>query len=157
MNNYKQYKGRQIDFSKPVKVYRNLNNGLFSVVQGNIVVAHVDSITLTDVSFKVSEAGRQRVITTKQKNVHAYVVGKVVAVNDLQLKNIDNNTPSRIRYNPYKFGYFYSEVTEYDSREGRQVISVEKAKLGDCEALRINKSGMLKTHIKTLQQGNKAA
>ncbi|WP_339343513.1 hypothetical protein [uncultured Psychrobacter sp.] len=157
MNNYKQFKGRKIDFSKPVKVYKNLNNGLFSVVQGGVVVAHVDTITLKAVSFKVSEVGRQRVIATKQKNVHAYVVGEVVTVNEKQPKNIGTHPPSRIMYNPYKFSYFYGEVTEYDLRKGRQANSVEKAKLEKFEVLHISKSGMIKTHIKTGQQGDKAA
>lgn len=154
MKNYKQFKGREIDFSKPVKVYKNLNNGMFSVVQGNIVVAHVDSITLKSVSFKVSETGRQRVIATKQKNVHAYVVGEVVAVNEQQPKSIGTHTPSRITYNPYKFSYFYDEVTECNFKKGRQANSVKKAKLEKFEVLHISKAGMVKT---TSKQGDKAA
>lgn len=157
MNNYKQFKGREIDFSKPVKVYKNLNNGMFSVAQGGVVVAHVDAITLKAVSFKVSEVGRQRVIATKQKNVHAYVVGEVVAVNEQQPKSIGTHPPSIIMYNPYKAGYFYSEVTEYDLRKGGRVNSMEKAELEDSEVLHINKAGMIKTYIKAVHQGNKAA
>ena len=76
---------------------------MFSAVQGNIVVAHVDTINLKSVSFKVSETGRQRVIATKQKNVHAYVVGEVVAVNEQQPKSIGTHIPSRITYNPFDF------------------------------------------------------
>lgn len=64
-----------------VKVYFNLHKHCFSVVsleKGDSygkVVAHVSEIMLSEVKFKVSEAGRQRVLREKRKNVHAYCVG----------------------------------------------------------------------------------
>lgn len=92
-----------IDYSKPVKVYRNLRNGLWSVQQGGLVVAHTSRIVLWDVSYKVSEAGRLRVLRDKQKNVHAFVVGKIV-------ENLA--TPvyytCEVTYNPYNSGSFTS-------------------------------------------------
>ena len=102
---YKAYKGREIDLTKPVKVYKNLHNGMFSVQQDGKVVAHVSTIDLVDVTFKVSEAGRQRVLTERKKNVHAFVVGLVVDVNavttaDTQCRGV------RVSYNPYKSGKF---------------------------------------------------
>lgn len=101
--NYLSYKGRKIDFNKPVMIYKNLHNGLFSVKQGGLVVAHLDSVLLVNVSFKVNESGRERVIREKKKNVHAFIVGYIVSV---------NHTPASllkraITYNPYKFNYFY--------------------------------------------------
>lgn len=90
-----------IDTAKPVAIYKNLHNGKFSVKQCGLVVAHVDSILLTNVSLRVSEAGRQRVLRDKQKNVHAYVVGMV--------KEINGTAPllgARLSYNPYKAGHF---------------------------------------------------
>lgn len=42
------------------------------------VVGHVSAIQLEDCSFRVSEAGRQRVIRDRCKNVHATVRGRVV-------------------------------------------------------------------------------
>ena len=44
------------------------------------VVGHVSAIELADCSFRVSEAGRQRVIRERAKNVHATVRGRIVQV-----------------------------------------------------------------------------
>lgn len=101
--NYLSYKGRTIDFNKPVMIYKNLHNGLFSVKQGGLVVAHIESVLLANVSFKVNDSGRNRVIREQKKNVHAFIIGYILNV---------NNTPASllkraITYNPYKFNYFY--------------------------------------------------
>lgn len=83
-----------------VKVYRNLHKKCLSVWHAGYVVAHVDSITLDGVLFKVNEAGRQRVLREKKKNVHAFVTGTVTGV----------NAPPRgavpVSYNPYKGASF---------------------------------------------------
>lgn len=92
---------RAIDMAAPVAIYKNLHNGLFSVKQGGLVVAHVASVTLTSVTLKVSEAGRQRVLRDKQKNVHAFVVGMIKDIN----KPCDQ-VGARLSYNPYKAAYF---------------------------------------------------
>ena len=65
---------------KHVEVYRNLHNGKLSVRDRKTkrVVAHVDNITLAGVCFRVSQAGRERVLREGRKNVHAFVSGKVV-------------------------------------------------------------------------------
>jgi hypothetical protein len=90
-----------------VRVYRNLRNQLLSV-QSNIggswlVVGHVESLLLYDAEFKVSEAGRKRVIEQKRKNVHAFVYG--------ELADIDTDVvlPTKAFYNPYKYKTFVTE------------------------------------------------
>jgi hypothetical protein len=90
-----------------VRVYRNLANGLLSVqskIKGSWKVAgHAESLLLYDVDFKVSEKGRQRVITNKRKNVHAFVYGN--------LGDINTNVvlPTKAFYNPYKYKTFVTE------------------------------------------------
>ena len=71
------FKGRTLDLKRPVKVYRNLNRkGVwFSVCQDGRVVGHAQGLMLGDAKFHVNEAGRQRVIATGRKNVHAWVWG----------------------------------------------------------------------------------
>lgn len=90
-----------IDMAAPVAIYKNLHNGLFSVKQGGLVVAYVNNVTLTNVQFKVSEAGRQRVLRDKQKNVHAFVVGIIKDINKPY-----NKVGARLSYNPYKANCF---------------------------------------------------
>lgn len=75
----KSYKGRRVNYNKEVKVYRNLTRkpGVwYSIVQNGKVVAHSEFVLLFDVKFEVNEAGRQRMLKSGHKNVHAYAVGK---------------------------------------------------------------------------------
>lgn len=100
---YQSYKGRSIDYNKPVMLYKNLHNGLFSVKQDGLVVAHLDSVLLANVSFKVNEGGRRRVIREKKKNVHAFIIGYILNVNSTPMSLLKRS----ITYNPYKCDYFY--------------------------------------------------
>ena len=83
---------------------------MFSIRQGGLVVAHVHSVMLSPAQFTVNQAGRQRVLIEKKKNVHAFVVGYIEAVNI----NIDVEVGgmTSISYNPYKFKHFYIKSTE---------------------------------------------
>ncbi len=63
-----------------VFVYWNLHRGMWSVkaLEGpdkGRVIARVDTVLLRDVTGKVSQAGRQRVLKERKKNVHAGLVG----------------------------------------------------------------------------------
>ncbi|TXT25404.1 MAG: hypothetical protein FD131_4605 [Rhodocyclaceae bacterium] len=65
-------------------VYLNLHKAGFLSVRAaegpdkGRVVGHVSAIELEGCTFRVSEAGRQRVIRERAKNVHATVRGRVV-------------------------------------------------------------------------------
>lgn len=104
-----------------VFVYWNLNRGLWSVkaLEGPYkgrVVFRTPHVILTGAEGKVSEAGRQRVLRERKKNVHAGIVGRwagpvsysdfwhfakeVVAIGD------------RVTYNPYKYSQFVHAVDE---------------------------------------------
>ena len=90
-----------------VYVYYNLHKKLWSIkaLEGdrkNRVIAHRKHVVLTNVTGKVSKAGRERVLREKKKNVHAGLVGewhdkKLL----LGLLNADE-----ITYNPYKYNSF---------------------------------------------------
>lgn len=84
-----------------VFVYRNLHRKCYSVrsMESGRVLFHVDEITLTDVKFRVGKAGRERVLRTRQKNVHAGVVGYIADVSLL-------GQSSKVTYNPYKYSSF---------------------------------------------------
>ena len=83
---------------KRVQVYFNLHKKVFSVKdkKTGLVIAHVNKIDLGDISFKVSQAGRNRVLKEKRKNVHAFVEGTILAYNTF-CKDMQG-----ITYNPYK-------------------------------------------------------
>lgn len=105
---YQSYKGRAIDFSKPVAIYRNLHNKMYSVKQGGLVVAHLDSFTMKRVSFVVREGGRRKVIATRQKAIHAFICGQLLNVN--KAEGYDDQL--RISYNPYKSASFFYVCNE---------------------------------------------
>lgn len=95
-----------------VRVYRNLNRKCFSVqhktAKGWRVLKHVSSIILKSPSYKVSEAGRNRVLREKRKNVHAWVEGE-------EVESLPNgcSCDRKVIYNPYKSNkFFYAANTE---------------------------------------------
>ena len=83
-----------------VDVYWHLRKKLFSVRSRKTrrVLRHTNGMVLRDVTFVVSEAGRQRAIRTGQRNVHAYVRGTISYTERYSL------TPDwvELRYNPFR-------------------------------------------------------
>jgi len=90
-----------------VFVYRNLHKKCYSVksLKTGRVIAHVDSIDLINVSFRVSQSGRERVLRERRKNVHAGVVGYIASSND-------TNYSMDVTYNPYKYNSFVMKNDE---------------------------------------------
>lgn len=84
-----------------VRVHRNLNKDCWSVLQGGIVIDHVDEITLYDVEFRVQPSGQARCRRQGKRNVHAYVKGIVVGS---WKKCFGRKT--RVSYNPYEYDTF---------------------------------------------------
>ena len=74
------------------------------------VVAHCNRILLDKPKFKVSEAGRQRVLREKAKNVHAGVVGRVLFI-EQRFKPLWLEKGTEVTYNPYKFETFVNRKT----------------------------------------------
>lgn len=96
-----------------VQVYRNIHRSraagvpVYSVRDADtgLVVGHTDRIVLADAEFKVSEAGRQRVLRTKAKNVHAWIQGRPVETTD------PAGGWAAVTYNPYKHETFVVAAT----------------------------------------------
>lgn len=68
-----------------VQVYKNLHRHAYSIraasgASKGLVIAHARSVLLFDVRFHVSEAGRQRVLRDKARNVHAWAEGFLLAM-----------------------------------------------------------------------------
>ncbi len=70
--------GKVIDQNLPVRVFKNWKHGCYSIMQRGVVRASASQVRLTNVEFRVREAGRQRMLREKQKNVHAFAVGHLV-------------------------------------------------------------------------------
>lgn len=101
-----------------VFVYFNLHKKCFSIkaLEGDRkgrVIAHRDVVVLENCKFKVSEAGRQRVLREKRKNVHAGVTG--VWMDDAREQShfeFLTIVGRQVTYNPYKYSNFVIKVPE---------------------------------------------
>lgn len=108
-----------------VFVYRNLHKNLYSVrgPEGRVLI-HTDNLILKDVKYCVGQKGRERVIRTKQKNVHAGVRGFVHTF--VHTPNFDYVTScsdrSRVIYNPYLYSSFVLEHNKSPIYESKYAI-----------------------------------
>ena len=90
-----------IDLNRRVYVYFNLHKKIWSVRQKGSPVQHTKYIMLKDARFLVSEAGRQKVLKERRKNVHAGVSGYIVE----RVPNVPDAIHN-VTYNPYKYDTF---------------------------------------------------
>jgi hypothetical protein len=84
--------------------------------QRGLLYAIVDGAILRNVTFPVSEAGRQRVLKfarenpgRTKKNPHAYAVGELVRswpLNTMPASEAHTESGVRVSYNPYKADHF---------------------------------------------------
>lgn len=90
-----------------VQIYRNLTKGCWSVrdAKTKLVIGHAATAVLRDANFKVSEAGRQRVLRERRKNVHAWVEGI------LEPAETTLHVGEWVTYNPYKAACFQLVLT----------------------------------------------
>ena len=101
-----------------VFVYFNLHKKCFSIkaLEGDRkgrVIAHSDTVVLEGCKLLVSEAGRQRVLREKRKNVHAGVTGVwTESVRDTADFDALSVTGRQVTYNPYKYAQFVIKATE---------------------------------------------
>lgn len=99
------------------QIYYNVRKKKFSVRWRGRVMYHTDHVILRNAKFLVSEKGRQRVLATGHKNVHAYVSGEQVP-RSLAIPGL-----SLARYNPFQTKTFV------DCRDGNAVTEAEWAEL----------------------------
>lgn len=114
------------------QVYFNFHKKCWSIRQRGIVVAHDTSLVLYQVSFRVSEAGRQRVLREQRKNVHAFAAGI------LQTVPLRWEPVRQISYNPYKAATFVDKdgMAVYEAnlvlfKESGQVYEIKEVNHGD--------------------------
>lgn len=100
-----------------VCIYYNLHKKIWSIkaMDGKLkgkVVSHAKRVVVENAVPKISEAGRQRVLREKQKNVHAGIIGVLVGLSEDATGSLDMPIPEailfqkrecseRITYNPY--------------------------------------------------------
>ena len=133
---------RVVNPSRRTYVYRNLRRNCLSLMQQQLVVGHAQAVILTDVEFRVRPSGRQKVLEQKQKNVHAFAVGKLSVVSnqllaeELFFASLRNGASPlttehckliTVSYNPYRFGYFFNVETLEPVITGKRALVTTKA------------------------------
>jgi hypothetical protein len=107
-----------------VKAYFNLHKKIFSVQHNGLVIGHANHLVITNPQFKVSEAGRQRVLREKRKNVHAFVIGEVA--DDWKSTVSKDFQGEAITYNPYKYSTFVKRADESPIHAAASVQMIAK-------------------------------
>ena len=144
-----------------VKVYFNLNLVCLSVLDAEtgVLYCHAHRVELHNAKFRVQEAGRQRVIKNKRKNVHAYIIGDCHDIGDVQKEryrlvrgkldkyNICDcgdkpydyceecvpESGEEFRggyYNPYKYKTFVDDIKKTPIHKSSRVIIRDKTAIG---------------------------
>jgi len=92
---------------KKVMVYYNLHKKTFSVQYQGKVVLYADYVKLVDVEFRVREGGKEKVRKEMRKNVHAFVIGKLMDYCEFPCEDMPPETNDNvITYNPYEYDSF---------------------------------------------------
>lgn len=96
--------GRDPHSARRVAVYKNLHKGAWSIraLDGphkGKVIAHAEVVGLRDSAMHVGVAAQQRIASGAQREVHAWVVGR--------LAEITLDQPARLVYRPHERPEFY--------------------------------------------------
>ena len=120
--------GRKLEKGMLVGVHWNSHKDCYSVLAmkskktTGLVLGYVDSIELSQVTFKIEEATQKKVREQGTKDRHAFVVGYVVnvGINSLrELKYHKDGLDVEIKYNPFKFDTFVMDIKgEYKKMAG---------------------------------------
>lgn len=106
---------------KRVRVYKNLHRNCWSIQEyirgrGWRLWDYLCELVVDNPKFIVYEKGRQRVISTRKKNVHAFIIGEIdIKRHDPWYGQKLNKTPpkfrpnyhQKIQYNPYVDEFFH--------------------------------------------------
>jgi hypothetical protein len=110
----------------PFRVYRNLHKKCWSVQhktpQGWRLLAHMQSLACANVTFSVSEAGRQRVLSSGRKNVHAYVCTDDISYTEGVGDNSHIDGWEEITYDPRKHEGFIALTDNRPIHRARAVF-----------------------------------
>lgn len=106
--------------------YRNLNyDSHFSTKYRGVVINYLEFSVIEHGKFKVSDAGRERCLREKKRNVHAFIVSsdepKVVCKSDIPA--ID--TLAEVKYNPYRASGFVNTATGETIQSARNIYLID--------------------------------
>lgn len=122
-----------------VFIYRNLHRNCWSIrcqegENKGKVIHHAESWVLTDAVFRVSHAGRARVLLERRKNVHAGIQGQLQSFQTVDQPNdqLALTDGVVVSYNPYRAAHFFRvqdqqavHKSQIVQAQGRQVMAYQ--------------------------------
>jgi len=96
-----------------IRVYRNLNQpGMYSIraltgQNKGKVLGYAPAVGLTNVTFRVSERGRQTVLAKRERHVHAFAEGDYASTASTIPEHLRATTQNIVTYRPYQSGHFF--------------------------------------------------
>lgn len=139
MRTIKPYKGRTLNPTEPVEVYRCLNRQgkTFSIRQDGLVIGHSDLLVIRRASFIVSASGKNRCRSSGIRNVHAFVRGFITNPDKNLMELFLDFHMNQGGYKIIKYDA-YSELGFHTARTKEEVESASSVviKKGEVFALR---------------------
>lgn len=102
-----------------VRVYRNLplfKHRVFSILamdgpNKGLVLGYSRAVCLERVTFKVSQATREKVVQSQTRTVHAYAEGYFVSATSALPSECARLDVAKVTYNPFSQPHFYDRRT----------------------------------------------
>jgi len=102
------------------EIYYNINKRIYSIRAKSVPVSYAKAVKVDKPIFVVRAGGRAAVLRDKQKNVHAFLKGEMKTLD----AKPDIDGLKRVKYDPYKYGYFYDVETHEPIHEAKYAILV---------------------------------
>ncbi len=109
-----------IDRDRPVRVFKNLKHGCYTIMQDGRVRASAKQVRLLDVEFRVRESGRLRMVREQRRNVHAFAVGQLSDyVHPSESRCLEWLSGRGVYYDPYRYAFFVDRETSVPVESAR--------------------------------------
>lgn len=122
------YKGRIVELVMRVDVYKNLNQGGFSILcaKTRMVLAHADAVHISEFTFHVNEKARLKILERQCRSVHAWIRGTFVHADCDRPKTCEET----IYYNPYVTSKFTTLNVGITPEHAAEIYCSEKLSYG---------------------------
>jgi hypothetical protein len=115
-----------LDWERPVRVFKSLKHGCYSIVQDGRLRASAREVRLREVEFRVREAGRQRMLRDGRRNLHAFAVGRLLDfVHPDETRTLGEMSGRPIHYDPYRFAHFI-DLETLEPVKGADLVQLDE-------------------------------
>lgn len=123
----KPYKGRSVQQYMKVDVYRNLNQGRYSIrcAKTGLVLAHADTVHISNCTFHINQKAIIKVLESR-RSVHAWIRGIFLQADCEHPTTCEDI----IYYNPYQTSNFINPSTNLIPVKAKEIYVAGKLAYG---------------------------